>query len=338
VPLRVLQIILPSDRHDDLCAILDDAKCDQRWITPLDNDLAMTSVVLRSESVEPITDTLRNKYNHTDGFRTILHDIEATYPPLPEPEEEPKPENESDTEHSGWKTRFGRVSREELLEDIKDSAKVTHVFIIMVILATIVACVGLIKDSPEIIIGAMVIAPLLGPNTALALGTTLGDTKLMRSAIRSNLLGLGTALIVALLFGLLAAPDPLTLEITSRTAVDTGDIILALASGAAGVVAFTTGASATLVGVMVAVALLPPTAACGMLIGSGQPADAAGAAVLAATNIVCINLSAAAILLAQGVRPTTWYEKGKAKKAITTALITWTIALSILAVLIVYFW
>ncbi len=338
MPLRVLEVILPADHHDDLCVILDDAKCNQRWITPLDDDLAMTSVVLRSESVEPITDTIRDKYEDTTGFRTVLKDIEATFPPLPEPEDEPKPDKESDTDHTGWKTRFGRVSREELQEDIQDSAKITPVFIIMVVLATIVACVGLIKDSPEIIIGAMVIAPLLGPNTALALGTTLGDTKMIRSAINSNILGLGTALAISLLFGLVAIPEELTLEITSRTKVDTGDIILALASGAAGVVAFTTGASATLVGVMVAVALLPPTAACGMLIGSGQPAEAAGAAVLAATNIVCINLSSAAILLAQGVRPTTWYDKGRAKKATITAMIFWTIALVTLAALILYFW
>ena len=338
MPLRVLQIILPTDHHDDLCVILDDAKCTQRWITPLDDDLAMTSAVLRSESVEPITDTLRDKYEHTDGFRTILHDIEATFPQLPEPEDEPTPDKESDTEHNGWKTRFGRVSREELQEDIQDSAKITPVFIIMVTLATIVACVGLIKDSPAIIIGAMVIAPLLGPNTALALGTMLGDTSMIRKAITSNLAGLSVALTISLLVGFFGLPEGPISEITNRTVVDIGDIALALASGAAGAVAFTTGASATLVGVMVAVALLPPTAACGMLIGAGQPAEAAGAAVLAATNIVCINLSSAAILLAQGVRPNTWYEKGRAKKATITALITWTLALATLAALILYFW
>ncbi len=208
MPLRVLEVILPADHHDDLCVILDDAKCNQRWITPLDDDLAMTSVVPRSESVEPITDTIRDKYEDTTGFRTVLKDIEATFPPLPEPEDEPTPDKESDTDHNGWKTRFGRVSREELQEDIQDSAKITPVFIIMVALATIVACVGLIKDSPEIIIGAMVIAPLLGPNTALALGTTLGDTKMIRSAINSNILGLGTALAISLLVMPDRFPEP----------------------------------------------------------------------------------------------------------------------------------
>ena len=72
------------------------------------------------------------------------------------------------------------------MEDIEDSAKTTPIFMIMVGIAAIVSSVGLIKDSPAIIIGAMVIAPLLGPNMALALGTTLGELKMIRRAIRSN--------------------------------------------------------------------------------------------------------------------------------------------------------
>ena len=338
MPLRVLQIILPIDQHQDLCALLDEIKCEQHWITPLDNDLAMTSVLLQKESVEEVSDTIKEQYKYLDGFRTILYDVQTTYPSLPEPEKKPVEQTETEPSKPSWHPRFGRVSREELVEDIKDSAKITPVFVVMVFLATIVACVGLIKDSPAIIIGAMVIAPLLGPNTALALGTMLGNTKMIRSAIYSNLLGLAVAVCISVFVGYFAITDPLNAEITSRTVVDTGDIALALASGAAGAVAFTTGASATLVGVMVAVALLPPTAACGMLIGSGNYTQAAGAAVLAATNIVCINLSSASVLLIQGVSPTTWYEKGKAKKAIITALITWTLALASLAALILYSW
>lgn len=332
--------MLPLDQINDLNALLDEINCEQRWTTTLADDQLTVSVLLRSDTVEPITDTINTHYKYIEGFRTLLYDIQATYPTIPEREPEPTPEQAPQTEPSKaiWRTRFGRVSREELLEDIQDSAKITPVYLVMVCLATIVACVGLLKDSAPIIIGAMVIAPLLGPNTALALGTTLGDLKMIRNAIKSNIVGLSIAVTISIVYGYLAVPDDITYEITSRTTVETADIILALASGAAGVVAFTTGASAILVGVMVAVALLPPTATFGMLLGAGEPAQAAGAAVLAMTNIVCINLSSAAILLAQGVRPTTWYEKGRANKATITALITWTIALGILAVLIVYFW
>ncbi|MFK7759005.1 MAG: TIGR00341 family protein [Phycisphaerales bacterium] len=342
MPLRVLQIVLPVDDHDELCSLLDTAHCDQRWVTPLDNDFSLTSVIVRSENVEPITDTLREHYDHTEGFRTVLHDIQATYPALEESEAEKAKlaelENKEASKQSTWRTRFGRISREELREDIEDSSKITPVFITMVVLATIVASVGLLKDSPAIIIGAMVIAPLLGPNTALALGTTLGDLKMIRSAIKSNTLGLMITIVIATVVGFFLDLDPINNEMSTRTAVDAGDIILALASGAAGVVAFTTGASSTLVGVMVAVAIMPPTVTCGMLIGTGNYTLAGGAATLAITNIVCINLSSASILLAQGVRPNTWWDKGRAKKATRTALIFWTLALSALGVIVVYFW
>lgn len=338
MPLRLLQVILPNDQHQDLCSLLDEIKCEQHWIIKLDNDMSMTCVLLQKEAVEEVSDTVKEHYKYLDGFRTILYDIQTTFPPLPEPEKEALEEAQPKEAKPSWRPRFGRVSRDELVEDIKDSAKITPVFIVMVVLATIVACVGLIKDSPAIIIGAMVIAPLLGPNTALALGTMLGNTSMIRSAIKSNVLGLGIAISIALFVGYFGVSDEPTKEITTRTVVDIGDIALALASGAAGALAFTTGASSTLVGVMVAVALLPPTAACGMLLGAGEPTQAAGAAVLAATNIVCINLASASVLLVQGVSPTTWYEKDKAKKATITALVTWTIALATLAALILYFW
>jgi uncharacterized membrane protein len=54
----------------------------------------------------------------------------------------------------------------------------------MVVLSTIVAAVGLARDNAAIVIGAMVMAPLLGPNMALSLATTLGDTKLAFRALR----------------------------------------------------------------------------------------------------------------------------------------------------------
>ena len=336
MPLRLLQIVLPNEHCADLDSIIEDAAPPSVYHTPLDNDMRMTSLLMHANVVEALSDKLQEQFANCDQFRTLLLPIEATFPRFEEPEKETNPTNE---EPKQWSPRFGRISREELDEDIRDSAKTDPIFIIMVILATVVACVGLLKDSPAIIIGAMVIAPLLGPNTALALGTTLGDTKLVRSAIRSNLIGLGIALLIAVTFGLFfdSAAD-LNTEFASRTVVDLGDILLALASGAAGAIAFTSGAPSTIVGVMVAVALLPPTAAAGILAGAQSWKEAAGAITLATTNIVCINLSATAIFLVQGIRPNEWWDKDRAKAATIRALIFWGLALTLLAVLIKYAW
>jgi uncharacterized hydrophobic protein (TIGR00341 family) len=334
--LRLLQIVLGEDRSDDLSGVLDDALPPDRWHMDLGDGLRLTTVIILSQAVEPLSDKLQERFGGEDGFRLVLLPVEATHPKLPEPEESEQNGVPSDEdEDPKWSPRFGRVSREELEEDVRGSVKTGPVFLIMVGLSTLVACVGLVKNSPAIIIGAMVIAPLLGPNTALALGTTLGDLKLIRSAVRSNLVGLAQALAMAVVFGLIMKVDPSIDEIRARTAVDLGDILVALCSGAAGAIAFTTGAPAAIVGVMVAVALLPPTAACGMLLGDGEWADAGRAAILAATNIVCINLSATAVLLIQGVRPSSWWDKDRARAASVRALVIWTVTLVLLGVLIV---
>lgn len=335
--MRLLQIVTPSDRHDELLKLLDEASPPCRWFTDIDDDRMLTSVLLRMELVEPISDAVQDAFGECDCFRTVLLPVEATHPRLPDPEEEKDPDLQ---EEKSWSPKFGRVSREELIEDIEGSSKTTPIFLIMVVLASIVASVGLIKDSPAIIIGAMVIAPLLGPNMALALGTTLGDFKMIRTAIRSNLIGLGLALAASALFGWFVQLDSMGDEMTARTVVDLGDVLLALASGAAGAIAFTSGAPATIVGVMVAVALLPPTAACGMLAGAGGWYESGEAATLAATNIVCINLSATGVFFMQGIRPNSsaWIDKNKAKKASIKALVMWTLALLALAALIVFAW
>ncbi len=337
MPLRLLQIVTPADRHDELLKLLDEASPPCRWFTDIDDERMLTSVLLRMDLVEPISDAVQEAFEECECFRIVLLPVESIYPKLAETEEEDDPNLQ---EEKSWSPRFGRVSREELIEDIEGSSRATAVFLIMVALASIVASVGLIKDSPAIIIGAMVIAPLLGPNMSLALGTTLGDFKMIRTSIRSNLIGVAVALAVSALFGYFVNLDSMGEEITARTVVDLGDMLLALASGAAGAIAFTSGAPATIVGVMVAVALLPPTVVCGMLLGAGGWYQSAEAATLAATNIVCINLSATGVFFMQGIRPNSsaWIENKNAKKASVRALLTWTVVLLGLAALIVFAW
>jgi uncharacterized hydrophobic protein (TIGR00271 family) len=114
----------------------------------------------------------------------------------------------------------------------------------------------------------MVIAPLLGPNVALSLATTLGDGDLARTALKTNAVGIGLALALSVCLGLILAVDPNIHEIASRTEVSLSDVVLALVAGGAGALAFTSGVPAALVGVMVAVALLPPLVTCGLLLGS----------------------------------------------------------------------
>lgn len=123
-------------------------------------------------------------------------------------------------------------------------------------------------------------------------------------------------------------------EISSHTQAGLSDILLALASGAAGVLAFTTGAPAVVIGVMVAVALLPPLTASGLLLGSGEYEKAFSAFLLFMTNIICINLAGVATFLFQGVSPRTWWEAKRAKKATRKTMAIWIATLGFLVVVI----
>jgi uncharacterized membrane protein len=89
----------------------------------------------------------------------------------------------------------------------------------MAALSSVVAAVGLLRNDLAVIIGAMVIAPLLGPNVALSLATTLGDTDLARQALRANLMGLTVALTLSVAVGWLLPVDPSLPAIFHRTQV-----------------------------------------------------------------------------------------------------------------------
>jgi uncharacterized hydrophobic protein (TIGR00341 family) len=185
-----------------------------------------------------------------------------------------------------------------------------------------------------VVVGAMVIAPLLSPNIALALGTALGDTSLMLKAARTNGVGIGLALVLSLVIGLVWPVDIRSHELMARTDVGMESIALALASGAAAVLSITTGLSSVLVGVMVAVALLPPTATLGLMLGAGQFQHALGAGLLLAVNIVCVNLAAKVVFLAKGIHPRTWWERKKARRAMALYILIWVASLALLVAVI----
>jgi len=125
--------------------------------------------------------------------------------------------------------------------------------------------------------------------------------------------------------------------VAAKTEVRLDSVVLALASGSAGALAFTTGLSAALIGVMVAVALLPPLVTFGLLLGAGYWNPALTALQLFLINIICINLAGVVTFLLQGIRPAKWWEAEKAKKATRTAIVSWFLVL-VLLVIVVLFW
>jgi uncharacterized hydrophobic protein (TIGR00341 family) len=146
----------------------------------------------------------------------------------------------------------------------------------------------------------------------------------------TNLVGMGLVFALAALFGMLVSPDPEVPSILSRTSVGLSDVAVAFAAGAAGAIAYTSGIPGAVIGVMVAVALVPPLVTCGLMTGAGHMRAALGALHLTGVNIICVNLAGVATFLARGVRPRTWWEESRARKATRLAIALWTVLLVLL--------
>jgi uncharacterized hydrophobic protein (TIGR00341 family) len=333
MPLRLTEIVIPEKHGAELDGLLEKIDKIGIWHDTIGDRLLLVRVFLESAQSDALIDLVSGRFEDVDGFRLMLLDVEATLPHI----EEPRPDAAAPGEggaHETAKPDPLRLSREELYEDIGRGVGLRSAYVVTLILSALVAAIGLVRGELAVIIGAMVIAPLLGPVIALAFSTTLGDTALLSRSLRVLGVSLLVALAVSAAIGFLFPVDPSMHEVFARSRVGVSDIMLALAAGSAGALAFTSGVAATLVGVMVAVALLPPLVATGLLAGSGWFRPAFGAFVLFLTNIISINLASIVTFWIQRIRPRLWWDEQKALKATRISTILLLILLGLLAVVI----
>ena len=332
---RRIDLTLPADDPTDigeLCGDLD--LLNHQVLNTAEGEPRRVTLLLRNDASEPVLKKLSDCFGNDDGFRAEVIALTAVVPRPEIDEAEADDESHDDEDQQNKKLARGRISRDELLNDLEPGTTITSTYLLTVLLSSIIAAVGLERDSAAVVIGAMVIAPLLLPNMSLALGTTLGNFKMMWRSFLTNVVGVAVSLGFAVAVGWVVPFDPGGREIASRTEVGLSDVALALAAGTAGAVAVTSGVSANLIGVMVAVALLPPMVAFGLLIGAGRFDLADGTGLLLAVNLTCVNLAAVATFLIRGIRPSTFYEQDKAKKASVAALIVWLVILLVTVMVI----
>jgi uncharacterized hydrophobic protein (TIGR00341 family) len=332
--LRLLEMNVPEDHVNEILTILEENNISDYWQTCGCESSTIFKIIIHVEATEKLLNIIETRYSHLPEFRATLITLEATIPSAKKIDLKAEDAKKANSEASSSDEAPLRISRQELYNQVFYNSKLTKVFMVMVFLSTIVAAIGLIRENKAVIIGAMVIAPLLGPNVALSLAATLGDGDLGKNAIKTNASGILFSFVVAVLLGASLVIDPSTPEIHSRTIVSITDIILALASGVAGAMAFTSGISSALIGVMVAVALVPPLVTSGLLLGAGHPAMAGEAFLLFIINTICINIAGVVTFLIQGIQPAHWWEAKKAKKMTYRAIAAWTFLLLVLLVLI----
>lgn len=328
--LRLIEMVLPEGFKVEVEKLLKDYQVLEILNFRISDDLIMFKILVTTEESESILDQLEKHYSHLTGFRIFILPVQASIPRI---DEISNHRNGLQSPHEDADKKE-RISREELYNNVLSLSKTTKVYFVMVLLSSLVATIGVLNNNVAVIIGAMVIAPLLGPNMGLSLATVLKDVKLARVALKSIVVGIGTAVIVSFLIGTLVNFDPSIPAIALRTDVAIATIFLAFASGIAGSIAITTDVSSALIGVMVAVALLPPLAVFGLLLGSGEYFLATGAFLLFLVNLVCINLAGLLTFTIQRIKPLKKSETLKAYKITYLAIAIWTILLIALLILI----
>ncbi len=337
MPLRQIQVRLPESETSQLDELLEEHQVCSFWQGENGaQDTVMTLLVVDAFETDQLVQDLIDRFENNEEFRLAISEVSAFHPKEDKEEEKDQSDDSGDLPAEKELTPRAaiRLTIEELEERLSSEAQVSQTYIITVLISALVAGLGLLHEDTAVIIGAMVIAPLLGPNMSLALGTTLGNFKLILRSLYTNVIGLGCAFLFAVGFGFLITTDPENSEILSRTVVDYSAILLALASGAAGAIAVTTGVSAALVGVMVAVALMPPLVTSGLLLGEGEWQLAAKAGLLTAINLISVNLAAVTVFICKGIKPRNYWDEDKASTTTRAAFALWGILLAVLAGLI----
>lgn len=318
--MKMIKVSYPSEKCDELRKIVEKT---EPIDCVIDNTASETEnnmeIIVADGSGQSTIEALKIALKREKDWRIVVLPVDSTLPRPPEPE--PKEKSKAETLY------------ENLYQSVLSGCKFNVNFAALTALSAIVAALGLNMDNVAVVIGAMVIAPLLGPVLAFALGAVLGDIPLLKKAAKTAGLGFFVGFGVALIISQIMPLNGESQELIDRTSFGPELAVLALASGAAAALSLTTGASSALVGVMVAVALLPPSVASALFAGNGQFPDAGSAFLLLLLNVVCVLLAAQAVFIWKGVRPQTWTEKRLAKRSLLISSSSWIVLIAALVLL-----
>lgn len=193
-----------------------------------------------------------------------------------------------------WRERsIATVRHDVILRRVMEEAGWSSRYAFMVIISAGISILGLLLPSSAVLIGAMLISPLMMPIIGLGFSLATFDFKEMRNAAVALAAGAAIAIGLSALFVAMSPVQTVTNEIAIRTQPNLFDLLVALLSALAGAYALIRGRGETVVGVAIAIALMPPLAVVGFGIATGNLTIAGGAFLLFLTNLVTIALTAA---------------------------------------------
>jgi len=331
--VRLVQVRIPAGSQQKVTETLDDAGVDY-VVTDEISSREFSGVVtfpLPTTAVESVLAELR-EVGIDENTYTVIVEAETVIS---------RHFDELTAEYMEKESGENKIAREEIQTDAKNLVSGPRTYLVMTVISSVVATAGLLLDSAATVVGSMVIAPLIGPALAASVGTVVDDHELFVRGVRLQISGMlvavGSAAVfaAALRFGNLVPPglDPLTIgEVRERLAPNILALAIALGSGVAGILSLMTGVSVSLVGVMIAVALIPPAAAMGIGIAYGIPSLTLGSGVFVLVNVLSINLAALFVLWYAGYRPEAWFRVSDVRSAVFKRIVLLVVSILILSV------
>ncbi|MFD1095439.1 TIGR00341 family protein [Salegentibacter chungangensis] len=203
-----------------------------------------------------------------------------------------------------WLPRATTEEFQELFTVLRENAKLSTAFLVMMILSTLIATFGLYGDSSPVIIGAMILAPIISPIVSFSMGMVRYDVNMLKTGVATILIGTVVSLAFSAGVSVIIPLRILTSEIDARLSPTLLDMGIAVASGIAAAYAHAKeGIAKSLAGVAIAVALVPPLAVAGIGIGWWDWQIFSGAILLYFTNLAGIIMFAGITFLLLGFAP-----------------------------------
>lgn len=179
-----------------------------------------------------------------------------------------------------------------LLASVARDARLNRKYLLLITLSASIATLGMLQNSPAVVIGAMLVSPLLGPIMGIGFGLVTLESALVRRSLVTLAAGMAVAIAVAVLIVWLSPVQDVTSELRARTRPTLLDLGVAVVGGVAGVYAIMRKLSGVMVGVAIATALVPPLSTIGFGIATWRGDFAMGAALLFLTNTLAIAFAA----------------------------------------------
>ncbi|MCG6857404.1 MAG: TIGR00341 family protein [Salaquimonas sp.] len=318
---QYIHVVVPKEVVDNVIEVAEREGVTLGGISAVKGSARTVSFLTMRNAQQGLLDDLQRTLHNTADWKIAISPVDAV---VTKSHEEENGEAEI------------AETREELLSQISRNAGLTPTYLTLVTISALVAAFGMIGNDVTVIIGAMVIAPLLGPLLGSILGVSLGERGLIAQAMKASATGIALAVAIGAAMGVILPFDVATPALAARASVGFQNIALALAAGAAAALSLTAGAASILVGVMVAVALMPPAAAIGLFVGKAQWLMAVDALLLLAVNLAAVHLSGQLVFLVRGVKPRTRYRQAKVRQPIRFSLTISGALLLVLALLIGY--